>query len=67
VVVCCVGVHRKFVQVEGDGMMEEALVTDCHEPMSASTPVDVGVVMLVLCSNPTQPAAAHAASANATM
>lgn len=68
VAVCCVGFHRKFVQVDGDGMIDEELVTDCHVPMSAATPVEVGLVMLVLCSNPTQPAVAAAtAIAKATM
>ena len=68
VAVCCVGLHRKFVQVDGDGMTEDALVTDCHVPMRAATPDPDGLVAVVLCSNPTQPAAAaEAVSASATM
>lgn len=62
---CCVGVHTKFVQLDGDGMM--FVDADFQVPASASAVVDVGLLgVVVLVSYPTHPAAA-AATAQANM
>ena len=63
---CCVGVHLKSVQLEGEGMM--LVDAEDHEPTSASTDVDEGLGAVVLLSYPTHPAAAaHAANTQAEM
>ncbi len=57
--VCCVGVHTKLVQVDGEGTGLK--VADCHFPTSDSTDgfVAVGVVgMVVFDSYPTHADAA---------
>lgn len=61
VAVIDVAFQWKSVQVFGLGMMLLASFTDCHDPASESiedVPVEVGPVTEVLCSKPTQPAAA---------
>jgi hypothetical protein len=45
--VCCVGVHLKSVQLDGDGTT--LLDVDCHVPTSAAT-ADEGAVLVVLLS-----------------
>lgn len=57
VVVCSVTFHLKSVHVLGDGMM----LAEDQLPISAPTPTADGPVMLLLRSNPRQPAAAAAA------
>jgi hypothetical protein len=63
---CCVGVHLKSVQLDGEGMM--LADADVHVPTSASTDADVGLGVVVLLSYPTHPpAATQTASAQAKM
>src|SRR3954470_20854342 len=53
---CCTGVQLKSVQLEGEGMMP--VEADFQVPTSASTPVDVGLLgVVVLLSYPTHAAA----------
>ena len=63
---CCVGVHLKSEQLEGEGAtLAEAEV---QEPTSASTVAVVELGMVVLLSYPTHPlAATHTANAQAKM
>jgi hypothetical protein len=63
----CVGVHLKFVQLDGGGTT--LVDADVQVPTSASTVDVVGLLgVVVLLSYPTHPAAAaHAAIAHAKM
>ena len=64
--VCSVAFHLKSVHVEAAGIVLD--VADAHVPMSAATPVELGLVIVVLFSMPTQAAdAAATASAHAIM
>jgi hypothetical protein len=64
--VCCVGVHLKSVQLDGDGTT--LLDTDCQVPRSASrADAGVGPVLVCLLSYEQPLAATHRASAQAEM
>jgi hypothetical protein len=61
VAVCSVGLHWKPEQLDTEGITLDA---DAHVPISALTPAAVGLVVVLVCSKPAQPAAATA-NANA--
>jgi hypothetical protein len=65
VAVCSVAFHLKSVQVEAAGIALDA-VAEVQDPISAVTPVEVGLVVVLVCSKLVQPAtAAQAAMAQA--
>lgn len=67
VAVISVGVHLKFVQLDGDGTM--LVEADVHVPIRALTPPPLlcdGPVIVLVCSNPKQPDVAKAAAAAIT-
>jgi hypothetical protein len=68
VAVWLAAVHLKLVHVFGSGMtLLPASDTDCQVPARASEPVvDVGVVTVLECSNPTHPATVIEAAARQT-
>jgi hypothetical protein len=65
VAVCSVAFHLKSEQVDADGITVDA---DAHVPINPATPVALGLVVVLVCSKPAQPAtAAESASADAKM
>ena len=56
--VCSLAFHLKSVHDEGEG----TLLADAHVPISALTPPADGLVVVLVCSKPMQPAAATAAA-----
>ena len=54
VAVCSVGDHLKSEQLATGGI---ALDADAHVPINALTPAAVGLVVVLVCSKPAQPAA----------
>ena len=65
VAVCSVGFHLKSEQLETAGITLDA---DAQVPINALTPAEVGLVVVLVCSKPAQPAAATAtASADTRM
>ena len=60
VAVCSVGFHLKSAQLEGDGItLDEA---EAQVPISAATPVALGLVVVLVCSKLVQPAEATASA-----